>query len=538
MVASRRVAKKWLRTPADREAASRGYYFSQAKADKVCDFFERFLFVAPGVPFVLEPWERDFLARLYGWMRPDGTRRYTEAYLEICKKNGKSTLGSGICLYGMFDETMAGVYQGALDKDQGKIIFREAALMVEQSPPLRSRFKVSDHYGTIVWKEGHARLVCLSADVPSKDGINSSLTFLDELHRFGRDERMYRILEHAGAARKEPLRVITTTAGNDKESLCYKLHQQARRIEAGAADDLHFLGVIYGAAEDDDLDDPAVWKKANPSLGSILNESRFAEEWEKAKRSPSSLNSFKRLRLGLWIAAESEWLPLDDWDACADPAGVTIVGGKMAWNPAWWVGRGCCIGVDLSSVRDLTAVTLATKDGDLVQWHSFYFIPEKTKVRRSELDGVPYDRWVDEGWIRETDGNSADYQAVRRLINDLRDFGIAIQIVGCDPWNARSLENDLMNDGFDVVEIQQRIGNLTAATKEIERRVVEHQIAHDGSPVTRMCVENCTVVEDNQGNIMASKRKSTGRIDGVASGVMAVGLVVNREIIVGGARAV
>lgn len=532
------IDERWFRSPADHVAVQRGYYFDQDAADHVCEFFEQFLFIAPGKPFILEEWERDFLSRLFGWKRPDGTRRYTEAYLEICKKNGKSTLMGGLCVYGMIDEPMAGVYQGALDREQGKIVFREAARMVEMSPPLKQRFKASEHYGTVVWKEGHARLVCLSADVPSKDGINASLTVFDELHRFGRDDRMYRILEHAGAARRQPLRVNITTAGNDKESLCWKIREQAVRILKGATDDLHFLGVIYGADDGDDLDDPAVWRRVNPSMGSIINEERFAEELAKAKRSPAAWNSFKRLRLGLWTAAESEWIPLEDWDACAEPAGVTIIEGRSYWNPRWWVGRDCCIGVDLSSVRDLTSLTLATMDGPILQWHSIYFAPERTARERADRDGVPYPEWIRDGWIVGTDGNTTDYQAIRKYINDLRDLGINVKVIGFDPWNARSLELDLMRDRFDVVEIRQIIGNLTTPTKELERRILDRQIAHDGSPVTRWCVENCSTVEDAQGNIMPSKKKSTGRIDGVASGVMAVGLLTCRQQVTGGIIAV
>jgi phage terminase large subunit-like protein len=517
-VPHRRVAKKWRRTPADEEAVRRGYYFEQPDADHVCDFFEQFLFVAPGRPFVLEPWERDFLSRLYGWKREDGTRRYTEAYLEICKKNGKSTLLSGLCLYGMVDEPSAGVYQGAVDKEQGKIIFREAAQMVANSPPLARRFKASDHYGTILWKDGNARMVCMSSEVESKDGINASLTVFDELHRFGRDRKLYDIMEHAGAARRQPLRVNITTAGNDRQSLCWEVRQQAVRILEGATDDLHFLGVIYGADPDDDLDDPKVWRKANPSMGSILSESRFAEEWDKAKRIPGRLNSFKRLRFGIWTNSVTNWLPLDLWDAAEDPA-----------EPCWWQdGRPVHAALDLSSVKDLTSLTFCNLDRDVLAWRSFYFVPEDTLVERCERDKVPYDRWAEAGHLIETPGNATDFEAIRKSLNDLRTLGTNIVSVGIDPWNAAHLASLLIEDGFNVVMIRQNFGNFTGPCKELERRLLNGTIAHDGNPVTRWCVENVATEEDAQGNIRPSKKKSTEKIDGVVSGVMALGLATSK----------
>jgi phage terminase large subunit-like protein len=517
---SKTGSKRWVRVPADLEAIRQGYYFDEEAAEHVCGFFSRFLRHTTtrkwaGRPFELQPWQRDYLSRLYGWKRADGTRRFRESYLEVPKKNGKSSMVSGLCLYGMFEEPGAEVYQGASNRKQSGIVYREAARMVAASPDLKDLLRVLPSKNTISFAAGNARLKALSADADSEDGANSSLTVLDEVHRFG-NRRLYDVMQYAGAARDQPLLVSITTAGTDRHSLCWELHERARAIIEGSTEDLEFLGVIYGCdPEKDDLDDPRIWRKANPSLGVIISEADFSKEYAQAKRIPGRLNNFLRLRLGIWTEQATRWLSTELWDQAADPVGLD-----------WWKGQEAYAALDISSVSDLAALTLYADAGDHCRIASFFFLPEETVERRSEVDGVPYVRWIQEGHAIETPGNATDHEAIRRKLNDLVEQGVSITRVGMDPWNAAHLANLLADDGFQVEMIRQGYATLSGPAKELERRLLAGKIRHDGNPCMRWCVGNVATETDAAGNIKPSKAKSTERIDGVASLVMVLCLAI------------
>lgn len=503
--------------PGDRKALRLGYYFDKQAADRVCAFIENFCRHSSGrfagQPFLLARWQRDFLRNLYGWKRPDGTRRFRETYVEIPKKNGKSTTLAAIALYGLAEEPGAEVYPGAVDREQAGIIFNECARMVRASPALSEIFEVIDSRKRIVFRARNAFLQAMSADVPSKDGINASMTILDELHRFA-SPAMYDVMKYAGAARSEPILAIITTAGHDRHSICYELHTRARAILDGTVEDLEFLPLIYAADEADDPDDPATWRKANPALGSVLKVEDFRKAHAEAKLLPRLWALFLRLRLCIWTEQVTRWLRLDLWDA-----------GKSD-DPFPFAGKTCYAALDISSVADLTSLHLLFVEGDDVRAIPYFFVPEDTAARRAEVDKVPYPDWIADGHAIGTPGNSTDHRAIRKLLNDLVEQGLTIAKVGIDPWNAAQLANDLVEDGFDVEFMRQGYATLTAPSKELERRLLAGTIRHDGNPVQRWCVANVATETDSAGNIKPSKKKSAERIDGVVSLVMALGLMM------------
>lgn len=514
-VSARGPIRKWIRNPSDRAAVAAGCYFDQAAADHVCNFVENFLRHSIGrwaaKPFLLEPWQRDFLSRLFGWKRANGYRRFREAYLEISKKNGKSTLLAALCLYMLFEEPGAEVYVGAVNRKQARIIYGECARMIASSPALSRHLHVIDNQATITFARRNARLEAVSADVAGKDGLNASACILDECHRF-RSRGLYDVFKYAGIARSQSLMVNITTAGSDRHSLCWELHQRGRAVLDGTVDDIDFLPVIYAADESDDLDDPRVWYKANPSLGVILSEDDFRAEYEQAKRIPAQLSNFLRLRLGLWVEAAAKWLPLPLWDAGLEP----IAPGDLDGLP-------CFAALDLSSVRDLTSLSLVFVLGPVVRVLTYVFLPEETARERAEADGVPYVEWIRAGHVIATAGNATDYDAIRAKLHELRGRH-DIQKVGIDPWNAAQLTGQLIEDEFDVVEVRQGYPTLTGPCKELERLLLAGRLRHDGHPALRWAVGNCALETDPAGNIKPSKRRSTERIDPVVSLVMALGL--------------
>lgn len=513
--AVRKRTEKWVRNPSDRAAIAAGCYFDQAAADKVCDFFETFLRHSQGEwaarPFKLLAWQRDYLSRLYGWKRKDGYRRFRETYLEVPKKNGKSSMFAGICLYAIFEEPGAEVYIGARNKKQAKIIFDECSRMVAASPDLRRHLKVTEYTKTISFAAQNSKIVAMSADTEGQDGSSATHCVLDECHRFP-NRKLYDVMKYAGRSRKQPLLINITTAGTDRFSLCYQLHQRSEAIINGTVEDIFFLPVIYSAdPENDDLDDPDTWKKANPSLGVLFDEESFKRDFDEAKRLPGQLNNFLRLSLNIWTEQVTRWLALDVWDA-----------GKI--EPLPFEGKSCFATLDLSSVKDLTSLSLTFEEGDDLYVTTFFFVPKDTAEERSQNDKVPYPEWIKNGHIIGTEGNSTDFNAIRKTLNNLAANGLEIKKVGMDPWNARQLATQLMDDGFDVEEIRQGYPTLTGPSKELERRLLNGTLKQDGNPVQRWCVGNVATETDAAGNIKPSKKYSTERIDGVVSMVMGIGL--------------
>jgi phage terminase large subunit-like protein len=515
-VARRKATDPWVRTAADKRAVREGCYFDPAAAEHVCDFFEAFLRHSigewVGKPFELQPWQRDWLSPVFGWKRPDGYRRFRESYVEIAKKNGKSALCSGIALYGLLEEPGAQVRCGALNSEQAHIVFDEAARMVRASPDLADLLDIWESKNTVVYPEANAKLKAMSADADSKDGGNLTLAILDEVHHY-KNTRLYDMMKYAGRARKQPLLLSITTAGFDKNSLCYSLHKRAVDILEGKDDDIRFLPVIYAADRDkDDLDDPATWRKANPSLGVIFSEEDFAADLAEAKRIPGRLNNFLRLSLDIWTEQETRWLDVDLWDA-----GLEVV------EPEQLLQKECFAAIDCSTVKDLTSIALAFVEGDLLRTVNYFFMPADTARERSERDGVPYLEWIEQGWMIETPGNATDFRAIREKLEALAGEHLVLK-VGLDPWNAAQLASDLMEAGFDVVEIRQGYRTLTAPSKELERRLLNGTIRHDGNPAQRWCIQNVATETDAAGNIKPSKKASTERIDGVVALVMSIGL--------------
>jgi len=496
-----------------------GCYFDQAAADWACDFIEGFCKHTSaewfGQPVRLLPWQRDFVSRLYGWKRADGTRRFREFYLEIPKKAGKSTLIACLCLLALVEEPGAEVYPGAVNRKQSDPIYRTICQMIRSSPDLKAHLKVLRWNKSITFEEMNSRLKVLSADADSEDGHNSNFTVLDELHRF-KNTRLYDVMRYAGKARRQPIFGNITTAGESRHSLCYEVHNRARAVIDGTSTETRFLGVIYGAdPEVDDLDDPKTWLRVNPSLGAIGTLADFREEYETAKKLPRTLNEFLRLNLGVWVESSAKWLPLDLWDKGKDPVPAS-----------WWKGVECFAAIDLSAVKDLTSLSLAARLGDKqVRVAVHPFMPSETKDRRSEVDGVPYGQWCNSGDMIETDGNSTDHEAIRQRLIDLRDMGVEIKQVGVDPWGADHLCNLLRDDGFDVVLFGQNYQNLSGPSKHLERLLLAGDLRHDGNPVMRWCVGNVAVDSDPHENIKPSKKRSAERIDCVVSTVMAIGLM-------------
>lgn len=462
-----------------------------------------------GQPFVLEPWQRELVRELFGRKLPDGRRQYSTLYLEVPRGNGKSTFAAGLALYLLTveGEQSAKIYGAAADKAQAAIVFETAEKMVEASPQLAKGITAYRNK-TMEFAESGSKYIVLSSEAYTKHGLNPSGIIFDELHaQPNRD--LYDVLVTAMGKRAQPLMVMITTAGYDRNSICWEQHEYARKIIDGTISDPTWLARIYAADAEDDWTSPAVWAKANPNYGVSVREEFLRQQCASALQSPAYQNTFRRLYLNQWTQQENRWIDMAAWDGC----------GAALPDLA---GRRCFGGLDLASTTDIAALVLVfapEAEGEPVCLLPFFWIPQDSMIERERRDRVPYSTWVRQGLVEATPGNVIDYAYIRQRINELaRRYEIAE--VAYDPWNATQLSLQLQDDGLTMVEMRQGFASMTAPSKELLRLVLAGQIAHGGNPVLRWMADNVTAKSDPAGNVKPDKGKSTNKIDGIVAAIM------------------
>jgi len=395
--------------------------------------------------------------------------------------------------------------------------------MVQMHPYLSRVIKVKESIKRLEHRESGSFYQVLSADSNTKHGFNIHGVIFDELHAQP-NRRLYDVItEASGDARDQPLYFTLTTAGNDMNSIGYVVHEHAKDIISGDRRDPSFYPVIYGATDEDDWTDPAVWRKANPSVDITVPMSRIEAMFESARGDAAKENNFRQLRLNQWVSSATRWMPMFAWNACD-----FLVDRKML------AGRACYAGLDLASTQDTTALVLvfppheSEKEG---KFHvlPFFWLPEARLAPNIERDNIRYDDWVRDGILELTPGDVTDYAFVRKRILDLRkEFNL--REVAVDPYNARHLLQELQGDGVNVLEFRQGALSLSPPMKELMRFVFMEKLAHGGNPMMDWQMDNLAVVTDANENIRPVKgKKRNGRIDGVVSLVMGLDRAILRQ---------
>jgi phage terminase large subunit-like protein len=508
-----------------------GCRYDPSAADRVVQFFARYLVHTKGTwagrPMVLEPWQEYHTRNLFGWKRADGTRVFRTAYIEVPRKNGKSTwiAGLGIYLTSADREVGAEVYSAAADVQQAAIVFETAAGMVKASPELRTRFKVFRR--AMVVHALAAAYKVLSADGDTKHGFNSHAILFDELHtQSNRD--LWDVLTTSTGSRKQPMTLAITTAGYDRTSICWEMHEYARKVAEGIFTDGEFYPIIYGASQEDDWKSPATWAKANPNLGVSIDEKYLAEACQRAINNPAFENTFRRLHLDQWTSQETRWIPMKSWDATSGE----VPHDRMAEHLA---GVECYGGLDLASSIDIAALDLVfprrmdTPAGTVTIFKNlpFFWIPEENIEERSR-SGAPYAFWVRQGLIRTTPGNIIDFDFIVRDIGELMSRYRILE-VAYDRWGAQKICTDLQKMKLPIVPFGQGYGSMSAPSKELIRLILGGQFHHGGHPVMRWMADNVIVHQDPAGNIKPDKSKSANKIDGIVATIMALDRAVRHE---------
>jgi phage terminase large subunit-like protein len=467
-------------------------------------------------PFELQLWQCFVIGSIYGWKRSDGLRRFRTAYVEVARKNGKSVLLSGTALYALVADGELGshVYAAATTRDQARIIFGEAERMVSASPALRARVTRTVNNLAVLPTSSWFRP--LSADASKMDGLNVHFAAVDEVHEHPNAEIIQK-LNTATGARREPLIFEITTAGHDRQSVCWQHHEfSVKTVEGTVPHEASDSWFAYIATIDpgDDWTNPAVWIKANPSLGVTVKADDLKRQVEEAREMPAQQNAIRRLRLNEWTEQATRWIDMGVWAECATPVDEEEL-----------IGRTCYGGLDLARVNDLSSLALVfppqiPEERVKVIWR--HWCPSEDILRRARRDRAPYTVWRDHGFLTATEGNTTDFQFIEAEILDLA-AKFNILEVAYDRTFAGELVRNLTDEGVTMVEFGQGFISMGPAAAEFMRLLISRSIRHGGNPVATWCASNVSVRRDPAGNEKPDKERSTEKIDAVVSAIMAVG---------------
>ena len=500
-------------------------HYDKAKADRAVKFIENLCHTKgkwAGKRFWLLPWQEQLIRDIFGIVKPDGYRQFRTAFVEICKKVGKSELAAAVALYLLYadNEPSAEVYGAAADRQQASIVFDVARQMVEMSPALLKRSKLMTATKRIVNYGNSGYYQVLSAEVGGKHGFSVSGLVFDEIHTQP-NRQLYDVLTKGSSdARQNPLHFIITTAGTDRHSIAYELHTKAVDILEGRRVDPTFYPVVYGLKDDEDWEDEANWYKVNPSLGYTVDIERLRDAYREAKQNPADEVTFKWLRLNMWVSSTVAWIP----DAI-------FMKGNEEIDLAALEGRDCYGGLDLSSTGDITALVLVFPPRDEDEKYillPFFWVPEETIPQRVKAASVPYDIWERQGYLLSTEGNVIHYDFIEKFINDLAEKYHIVEIA-VDRWNATQMIQNLEGDGFTMIPFGQGFASMSGPTMDFYRLLMEGKIIHGGHPVLRWMAGNVVVDTDPAGNIKVTKAKSKEKIDGIVAAIMALDRCIRNQ---------
>ena len=500
-------------------------HYDKKKADRAVTFIENLCHTKgkwAGTPFWLLPWQEQLIRDIFGIVKPDGNRQFRTAFVEICKKVGKSELAAAVALYLLYadNEPSAEVYGAAADRQQASIVFDVAKQMVEMSPALMKRSKLMGATKRIVNYSNAGYYQVLSAEVGGKHGFSVSGLVFDEIHTQP-NRQLYDVLTKGSSdARQNPLHFIITTAGNDRHSIAYELHTKAVDILEGRRVDPTFYPVVYGLKDDEDWEDEANWYKVNPSLGYTVDIERLRDAYREAKQNSADEITFKWLRCNMWVSSTVAWIPDAIYMRGNEPIDMNAL-----------AGRDCYAGLDLSSTGDITALVLIFPPRDEEEKYvllPYFWIPEETIPRRVKANSVPYDIWEKQGYIMSTEGNVIHYDFIEKFIMDLSEKYHILEIA-VDIWNATQMIQNLEGEGFTIVPFGQGFSSMSAPTKEFYRLLMEGRIIHGGNPVLRWMAGNVVIDTDPAGNIKVTKAKSKEKIDGIVAAIMALDRCIRQE---------
>lgn len=503
-----------------KELPKKGYYFDEEAANKVLNFFSVLRFTkgeraAKKERFIMEPFQKFRYWVLFGWMDKDGYRRFRKSYIEVARKQGKSEEAGGLCLYGLLADKEFGaeIYCAATKEKQAKIVLEVARFMGKKLKA--DSTKVNQLLGipknSLYVADTNSKVEAIAADSDKQDGLNPHFGIVDEYHAHKTSD-VLEVLETAMGARNQPLLFVITTAGFNKQGPCFQLRRVAIAILEGKKKDETFFAMIHALDDGDDWKDKKNWIKANPNLGVAPKHSYMESQYTKAINEGYHKEvQFKTKNLNQWTDNAMSWLTDEEWMAC-NLGEIGDVSDKE-----------CFAGLDLASVSDANAFTILFPSDDEDEPHEFkyyFWMPDETVQRKSEIASYP--DWVKDGYIATSPGRIIDQ---KKIVSDILELCKVynIKCIGFDPYMAyHGVVQELIDNEIEMIEIRQTRANLSTPTKQMAKMVKGKTMNHGGNPVMRWMVGNVMIVVDGDDNVKIDKKKSSEKVDGPVSMVMAI----------------
>lgn len=470
-----------------------------------------------GTPIRLEPWQQFIQGSIFGWKRrEDGYRRFREAYVEIPRKNGKTTIGGGTAIFGLAldGEPGAEIYAVATKRDQAKILWNDAKKMIQKSAHLSKR--INCYVSNISMPSTDSKFEPLGRDSKTLDGLNPHMGMIDELHAW-EDSLLWSQVEDAMGSRDQPLIYSITTAGTNPESICMEKHEHAISVLDPAEEDYdedELFAYMAAVSDKKAIDDPLQWAMANPNLGVSKSVDYMRRQYEKAVKLPSRMTDFLVKQLNIWSHAAEVWLNKEQWDRARDDS----------LELDMFTAEKCYLGVDLAEVNDMSALVALFPCDDGV-WRCFvwYWCPEEDILGRSKMDKVPYPQWERQGYLVKTPGEATDFDFIEAQVRTLIEQ-LNVKELLYDRWKSASVIQNLDRDEVvTCVPYGQGYKDASPALKEIERRLLNRSIRFAKNPILSWNASNAVIARDPSGNIKLLKKSVRKRIDGLSALANAVG---------------
>ena len=470
----------------------------------------------------LEPWQIFIESVVFGWVHMEtGIRRFKTAYVEVPRKNAKTTLASGNALYLLMRDGEAGaeVYSAATTADQARISWQIGKSMVEKSPKMQARFGVRTFANSIANESTSSFFQYLASDSKGLDGLNISGAIIDELHAH-KNREVFDVIETGTGSREQPIIFIITTAGTNQAGICYEQRIYVRKILDKTIPDETYFGIVYTIDDGDDWTNPDIWAKANPNFGVSVFPEDVKRLADKAAAMPSATNNFLTKRMNVWCNADTAWLNMQKLFACRDND-LTI---------DMFKGEPCHIGIDLASKIDIAAVMVLFAriiDGQ-VHYYAFgrYYLPEET-IYNSSND--QYQGWANNNNLDVTSGNIIDFSHIE---NELRSLSGQFEIteIPFDPFQATQLSTRMMSEGFPMIQFGATVKNFSEPMKFLEAIIQDGRFHYGDDPILEWSFSNVVCHTDKKDNIFPNKERPENKIDPVVALIMALGRNITGEI--------
>lgn len=502
------------------ETETHVYVFCETSANRPIEFIEKYCKHSKGKwagkPVKLELWQKALIQAAFGFVDEEtGLRKYKKVLFFVARKNGKSTLDSGLSLYMLTKDSEGGaeVYSVATKRDQAKIVWDEAKRMIKKSPALAKRCRCL--VGGIFYDSTESFMKALASDSNSLDGLNTHFGVADEVHAW-RDKNLLDVIYDSMSAREQPMLIESSTMGTIRGSVFDNDYEYGAEIIDGyegksETKDETLLPIIYELDSPSEWKDEKKWYKANPGLGTIKNIKDLRDKVVRAENNPTEITNLLCKDFNIRQAEQDKWLTFD------------IVNNEETFDSADIDDCYAVGGVDLSSTTDLTCATLIVVKNNKKYVLQQYFIPQERLDFKIRDDKIPYDIWEKRGLVTLCEGSKVDYSEVTEwFIRMSNEYNVIPYWIGYDPWNAQYWVDEMKAHGFQMIEVRQGAKTMSNPMKQLEADLIDKNVNYNNNPITKWCLLNTSVKRDENDNIRPIKgQKQRARIDGAVSLIIA-----------------